>query len=60
MGKVDNFILTQDIDTAKKLIDMGFTLVQNNSGVWTFLNCKSLTFSDKEKKNFIYSNKITF
>lgn len=60
MRKTNNFIVTQDMETAKELSNMGFTLVQENSGIWTFLNCKNLTFTDNQKRKFIYSDKISF
>lgn len=60
MRKTNNFIVTQDMETAKELSNIGFTLVQESSGIWTFLNCKNLTFTDNQKRKFIYSDKISF
>ena len=56
----EKFIITKNEDTANKLIACGFQLVNNVSGVWTFLNIgpKHFNFVEIDKKTYSYSNKL--
>lgn len=54
MAQKMNFIRTKDIDTKNLLIKEGFTLVSEQSGIYTFLNDSNLRFAEKEK--FTYTN----
>lgn len=58
MDKDKKFILTQDEKVAKELIDTGFLLVQQTDGMWTFMNCDKLMFSNYACSNSIYSDVI--
>ena len=48
------FIVTTSADTADVLTKIGFKLVQQSDGKWTFLNNNKLVFSNL--KNVSYSN----
>lgn len=48
------FIITTSADTADVLTKIGFKLVQQSDGKWTFLNNNKLVFSNL--KNVSYSN----
>ena len=48
------FIVTTSADTADVLSKIGFQLVQQSDGKWTFLNNNKLVFSNL--KNISYSN----
>ena len=56
------FIITLDQATANKLIAVGFKLVVQNGGKYTFLNQppKNFNFEQLDKKNFSYTNVLTF
>ena len=56
------FIITLDQATANKLIEVGFKLVVQNGGKYTFLNQppKNFNFEQLDKKNFSYTNVLTF
>ena len=41
-----NFIRTQDSKVSDMLLKLGFKLVDNKDGFFTFVNDKSLKFSD--------------
>lgn len=56
---MNNFVKTSDKDTADKLIKAGFTLVNKDTSVWTFLNNGPMLFSDDEKKKIIYTNALS-
>ena len=55
------FIKTTDIETANKLIALGFNLVSHIGSVYTFLNeaPKSLTFESVDKTKIAYDNKLS-
>ena len=54
------FIITKDESTANKLLTCGFQLVNQNSGVWTFLNIvpKKFSFAEIDTKTYSYSNTL--
>ena len=54
------FIITKDESTANKLLTCGFQLVNNISGVWTFLNIapKNFSFAEIDKSKYSYSNNL--
>ena len=54
-----NFIRTNDEDTKNTLVREGFKLISQDGRTFTFLNDKSLSFEDKNKK-IKYSNILTF
>lgn len=56
------FIITIDESTAKNLLAVGFKLVVQNGGKYTFLNQppKNFNFEQLDKKNFSYTNVLTF
>ena len=54
-----NFIKTSDKETINALLAEGFKLVSQDGNVATFLNDRSLTFDNTNKK-FQYSNILTF
>lgn len=54
-----NFIRTTDEDTKNTLVREGFKLISQDGRTFTFLNDKSLSFEDKNKK-IQYSNILTF
>lgn len=56
---MSNFIVTFKKDIAEELISMGYSLISNDNGKYTFLDTDELkmNFSDKE---VIKTNKMTF
>ena len=54
------FIITKDESTATKLLGCGFQLVNNMSGVWTFMNIvpANFSFAEIDKKTYSYSNNL--
>jgi hypothetical protein len=52
------FIKTTDKETADKLLKGGFKLVNEMSGVWTFMNSvpKNFNFDEVTKETYCYSN----
>lgn len=54
-----NFIRTTDEDTKNTLVREGFKLISQDGRTFTFLNDKTLSFEDKNKK-IQYSNILTF
>lgn len=54
-----NFIRTTDEDTKNALVRKGFKLISQDGRTFTFLNDKSLSFEDTNKK-IQYSNILTF
>lgn len=51
------FIRTSDLSTSKSLMKLGFQKVNEQNGVYTFLNCSNLKFSDEiDKSKIHYSN----
>lgn len=54
-----NFIKTSDPETQEKLISEGFKLISQDGNVATFLNDRTLTFDNTNKK-IQYSNMLTF
>ena len=57
----EKFITTQDIPTATLLSNKGYQQVQNNNGIYVFLNTDKMQFSnDIDMKKIQYSNMLTF
>ena len=55
------FIRTQDESTATLLLNKGYQQVQNNNGIYVFLNSDKMQFSnDIDMKKIQYSNMLTF
>lgn len=44
-----NFIRTNDKETAQQLLKIGFQKIDEQNGFYTFLNDKTLKFSEDEK-----------
>lgn len=55
-----NFIKTSDVSTAETLIRLGFQQIDEQSGIYTFLNTGKLQFSDSDidKSKIQYSNNL--
>ena len=58
MSQKQNFIATTDKETATKLLAVGFKLVSNNGGVYTFLNQlpTNFNFDEVDQKKVAYTN----
>ena len=57
----ENFIKTFDKATSEKLLSLGFQKVDESNGIYTFLNNKTLLFSnDVDESKILYSNVLTF
>lgn len=57
----EKFITTQDIPTATLLSNKGYQQVQNNNGIYVFLNTDKMQFSnDIDMKKIQCSNMLTF
>lgn len=55
------FIKVIDKKTAETLMKLGFQLVDDTNGFFTFLNTNKIKFSDEiDLKNIQYSNILTF
>lgn len=55
------FIRTQDKSTATLLLNKGYQQIQNNNGIYVFLNSDKMQFSnDIDMKKIQYSNMLTF
>ena len=52
------FIKTKDKGTADKLKALGFKLISEDSGTWTFLNDANIRFNADEHKAAVYSDRI--
>lgn len=52
-----NFVKTTDSFVASEL-SKKLKLINQNNGVWTFLNDYKQTFSDEYKNKIIYTDKI--
>ena len=48
-----NFIKTSDVSTAETLIRLGFQQIDEQGGIYTFLNTGKLQFSDDIDKSKI-------
>jgi hypothetical protein len=55
------FIKTTDVETANKLIVLGFTLVSQIGDIYTFLNKipQNITFESVDKTKIVYDNKLS-
>lgn len=55
------FIKTTDVDTANKLLTLGFKLVSHTGNVHTFLNevPQNMTFESVDKTKIVYDNKLS-
>ena len=56
------FIIVQDEETARKLIESGFNLVSNMNGTYTFMNItpQHFSFENIDIKKLAYTNVLTF
>lgn len=55
------FIRTQDKSTATLLSNKGYQQIQNNNGIYIFLNSDKMQFSnDIDMKKIQFSNMLTF
>ena len=56
---MSKFVTTTDRETANKLEDEGFVLVNEKNGTWTFLNDSSVKFShDIDKRKVTHTNTL--
>lgn len=56
---MSKFVTTTDRETANKLEDEGFVLVNDKNGTWTFLNDGSVKFShDIDKRKVTHTNTL--
>ena len=56
-----NFIKTSHSSTAETLKNLGFQLMNESNGIYTFLNSDKISFSnDVDKSKIQYSNMLTF
>ena len=55
------FIKTTDVETANKLIELGFNLISHIGSIYTFLNetPKNLIFESVDKTKIVYDNKLS-
>ena len=55
------FIKTTDVETADKLIALGFKLVSHSGNVYTFLNetPQNMTFESVDQTKIAYDNKLS-
>lgn len=62
MSQKQNFIKTTDKETADKLILLGFQLMSQSNGIYTFLNqsSKNFNFDEVDKKKMAYTNMLNF
>jgi hypothetical protein len=58
MSQKQNFIKTTDKETAEKLMSLGFQLVSQSNGIYTFLNQAptNFNFDETDKKKVAYTN----
>lgn len=55
-----NFIKTSDHKTAEILISIGFQKIDEQNGIYTFLNSDKMQFSnDIDKRKIQYSNMLS-
>ena len=56
-----NFIKTTDVETADKLMILGFKLISHMGNVYTFLNevPQKLAFESVDKTKIVYDNKLS-
>lgn len=54
-----NFIKTSDSEIASKMTNLGFQKIDEQNGIYTFLNTDKLMFSDDiDKSKIQYSNML--
>ena len=56
------FIMTMDESTAKSILAVGFKLISQNGGIYTFLNQppKNFNFEHFDSTKIKYTNMLTF
>lgn len=61
MSQKQNFITTTDKETADKLISVGFQLVAQGGGCYTFLNQlpNNFNFDGIDRKKMAYTNMLS-
>ena len=52
------FIKTRDKGTADKLKELGFKVISESGGMWTFLNDSAIRFDADGNKKAVYSDRI--
>ena len=61
MNKGKNFVTTTSKETADELKKLGFKVVQEGGGKWTFMNDTTLKFDDTiNSKKVVYTDMLTF
>lgn len=61
MNNKNKFIYTVDNETAIRLKNCGFTLINENNGSWTFLNDSSLLLPNSiNRTKMAYTNILCF
>lgn len=50
-----NFVRTTDEETANRLLELGFQLIEKDNTSWTFLN-QTVAHFDEESKKVVYTN----
>lgn len=60
MSQKKNFIKTTDIETADKLMSLGFQLVSQSGDIYTFLNqlSQNFNFDEVDRKKMVYTNTL--
>lgn len=56
------FIITTDESTARNFLAVGFKLISQNGGTYTFINQppKNFSFEQVDSTRFAYTNVLTF
>jgi hypothetical protein len=52
------FIKTRDVETAEELKRLGFKVINESGGMWTFLNDINIRFNADDNKKAVYSDRI--
>lgn len=52
------FIITQDKETAQRLIDLGFSLFSQNDNTYIFENSSCRKYADCEIGEVVYTNRV--
>lgn len=55
---MSTFVKTSDSDTADKLIKSGMQLLNQQNGVWTFVNDPKIPMKFADNTKIIYTNKL--
>ena len=52
------FIKTSDKDTKENLLKLGYKLIDQSAGLYTFLNDRPVMFDENIQKNIVFSDRI--